>query len=76
MAAGLMGHVFIHSIHWDGYIALAISLQKQKVDVTHLGLSELHNNVHTSRSVTFLDHYRSPVYCRQKVHNVSILAPS
>ena len=33
--------------------------KNKRVDVTHLGLCELH--VHTSRSVIFLDHCRSPI---------------
>ena len=37
--------------------AVRIHCKNKRVDVTHLGLSELHNNVHTSRSVTFLEHY-------------------
>ena len=37
---------------------LYIHWKNKRVAVTQL---ELHNNVHTSRSVTFLDHYRSPI---------------
>ena len=36
-----------------------IHCKHKRVDVTQLalGLSELHNNVNISRSITFLDHY-------------------
>ena len=44
---------------WYLVHAHVIHCKNKRVDVTHLGLSELH--VHTSRSVIFLDHCRSPI---------------
>ena len=36
---------------------IAMHCKNKRVDVTHLGLFELHNNVHISRLITFLEHY-------------------